>query len=177
MAGKSQNKEKLNRTLEKVCNILHKEGINDWFIFYGTLLGIVREDSCIEGDDDLDIVINCEYSVIRALFSKYDFKFERRGFGSKFKNTKLILKTKPTDSLSSVDFYIAEVNHEGSFNVNWMKNKISNCYVDSSKKNFVEKKWKSAILHLPNDYENKLVSMYGDWKTPGPGKVPFGFDI
>ena len=177
MAGNPQNNEKLNTTLEKVCNILQTEGVNDWFIFHGTLLGIVREDSCIEGDDDLDIVINCEYSAIIALFSKYDFEFERKGFGRKFRDSKLILKTKPTDLLSSVDFYIAEVNQEGLFNVKWGQHTISNCYVDSSKKNFVEKKWKSAIIHLPNDYENKLVSMYGDWKTPGPGKVPFGHDI
>ena len=47
MDGNPQNNEKLNRTLEKVCNILHTEGINDWFIFYGTLLGIVREDSAL----------------------------------------------------------------------------------------------------------------------------------
>lgn len=48
MAGIYTDKEKLNRTLEKVCSILNENNINDWFIFFGTLLGIVREDRCCE---------------------------------------------------------------------------------------------------------------------------------
>ena len=58
MVGEKTDKEKLNNTLEVVVNILHEEDINDWFIFFGTLLGIIREDSCIQGDDDFDIMIN-----------------------------------------------------------------------------------------------------------------------
>ena len=82
----NQNNEKLNRTLEKVCNILHTEGINDWFIFYGTLLGIV-EDKRIEGDDDLDIVINCEYSEIIALFQITVSDLREKGVsGMKFRD-------------------------------------------------------------------------------------------
>lgn len=179
MAGKPQNKEKLNTTLEKVCNILHKEGIEDWCIMYGTLLGIVRGGECIEGDDDIDIIINYEYSVLKALFEEYDFRFEcGKGRGRRFRTTKHILKTKPTNLLSSVDFYIADVNQEGTFNVRWMRNKISNCYVDLNKKTFVEKKWKSTTLHLPNDYESKLVSMYGEeWKIPGSGSCRANFDF
>jgi hypothetical protein len=178
MAGTPQNKEKLNRTLEKVCNILHTEGIKDWCIMYGTLLGIVRENGCIAGDDDIDIIINCEYSVLKALFKGYDFRFYRNGWGRRFRRTKHILKTKPTDSFSSVDFYIADVNQEGIFDVRWMKNKISNCYVDLNKKTFVEKSWRSTILHLPNDYEDKLVSMYGDeWKIPKSGSCRMNFDF
>ena len=178
MAGKPQNKEKLNTTLEKVCNILHTEGIEDWCIMYGTLLGIVRDNGCIEGDDDIDIIINYEYSVLKALFKEYDFRFEWKRMGRRFRRTKHILKTKPTNSLSSVDFYIADVNQEGIFDVRWMKNKISNCYVDLNKKTFVEKKWKSTTLHLPNDYESKLVSMYGDeWKIPKSKSCPMNLDF
>lgn len=51
MSGINTDKEKLNRTLEKVCNILNENNINDWFIMFGTLLGIVRENSCIQGDN------------------------------------------------------------------------------------------------------------------------------
>lgn len=179
MAGISQTKEKLNTTLELVCNILHKEGIKDWCIMYGTLLGIVREGECMEGDDDVDIIINYEYSVLKALLKEnIGIQFETRGFGRRFRTTTDILKTKPTNSLSSVDFYIADVNQEGIFDVKWTKNKISNCYVDLDKKTFVEKNWRSTILHLPNDYEDKLVSMYGhDWRTPKNVRCPLNFDF
>ena len=34
MAGINTDKEKLNRTLEVVANILHEENINDWFILH-----------------------------------------------------------------------------------------------------------------------------------------------
>lgn len=179
MAGKRQNKEKLNTTLEKVCNILHTEGIKDWCIMYGTLLGIVRENGCIEGDDDIDIIINYDYSSIKSIFRKYNFHFywKIRGCGG-FRGNVVLAKTKPTNSLSSVDFYIADVNQEGIFDVRWMKNKISNCYVDLNKKTFVEKNWKSTTLHLPNDYESKLVSMYGhDWRTPKSVSCPTNFDF
>jgi len=180
VAGKRQNREKLNKTLEKVCNILHTEGIKDWCIMYGTLLGIVRENGCIEGDDDIDIIINYDCSSIKSIFRKYNFHFywKLAGTPPSFRKGKTIAKTKPTSSLSSVDFYISDVNHEGIFDVTYMKNKISNCYVDLNKKTFVEKSWKSTTLHLPNDYESKLVSMYGsDWRTPKSGMCPTNFDF
>ena len=82
MAGKKTDKEKLNRTLEKVCFILNKNNINDWFIFFGTLLGIVRENSCIQGDDDLDIMINCDYEKLRSSFEEEGFIFTSK-FGIK----------------------------------------------------------------------------------------------
>lgn len=174
MAGKRETQEKTNHTLVTIANILNEEKINDWFIFYGTLLGIIRENNCIEDDDDIDIIINYDYDELRKIFKKHGFKFTTKfGIGK----SKKILKTVSTDEFASFDFYICDVDETGLFNVSWCKNKISNCYVDLNKKTFIEKKWKSTILHLPNDYENKLVSMYGDWKTPGPGKVPYGFDI
>jgi len=33
----------------------------EWFVFYGTLLGIEREGNLIEGDDDIDIFINIKH--------------------------------------------------------------------------------------------------------------------
>ena len=53
--GNNNSQEKLNNTLIKITNLLNENNIHDWFIGYGTLLGIVREDSCIENDDDIDI--------------------------------------------------------------------------------------------------------------------------
>jgi len=58
MAGKSLEKDLLNNTLVIVADILNLHLNNKWFIGYGTLLGIHRENSCIQNDDDVDILID-----------------------------------------------------------------------------------------------------------------------
>jgi len=91
MSGRTENKEKLNHTLETIVNILHEENIEDWFIMFGTLLGIIREDGCIEkvlryrhSDKfrlrqvekcyDIDILINFDYDKLKSVFEKMGFK-------------------------------------------------------------------------------------------------------
>ncbi len=53
MAGEGATSEKLNHTLFTIIKILRDNNINDWFVAYGTLLGIVREKSCIENDENI----------------------------------------------------------------------------------------------------------------------------
>jgi hypothetical protein len=169
MAGINTDKEKLNRTLEFVANILHEENINDWFIFFGTLLGIVRENSCIQGDDDLDIMINCDYQQLRNTF-------EKRGviFTSKFgiNNSKTILKSEPTQEFASFDFYICNVNESGDFYTPWHR-------VNASEpKPFITKEWWSTTLNLPDGYLQKIISMYGkDWEIPQSKSCKMGLDV
>jgi phosphorylcholine metabolism protein LicD len=70
MVGRKQNSDTLNATLVKITKILNENSINGWFICYGTLLGIVRENSCIDGDDDIDIVIHkSKYDELRRVFN------------------------------------------------------------------------------------------------------------
>lgn len=164
MSGQQTDKEKLNRTLEKVCNVLHENNINDWFIMFGTLLGIVRENSCIQGDDDLDIMINHDYQELRSVFVQEGFQFT-----SKFdiKNPDTILKTEPCDKYASFDFYMCNVNEYGDFHTPWHGVISTDSYVDLEAKTFVSKEWSSTILQLPNNYESKLINMYGsNWKVP-----------
>jgi hypothetical protein len=164
MAGVKTDKEKLNRTLEVVVNILHEENINDWFIFFGTLLGIVRENSCIQGDDDLDIMINCDYQQLRNSFEKRGFFFMQGKHG--IKNPDKILKSEPTQEFGSIDFYFCEVNG-ADYYTPWHSVKAKNCLP------LYKQSWKSTVLNLPNDYMGKIVLMYGeDWKIPRPGHCP-----
>lgn len=167
MVGEFTNQEKLNRTLKKVCEILDKNNTNDWFIFFGTLLGIVREDSCIQGDDDLDIMINCDYQKLRSIFEKEGFTFTSN-FG--IKNPDTILKSEPCDQYTSFDFYMCNVNESGDFYSPWERTFIRNPYSDVSKKTFIKKDWNNVSLNLPLNFEKKLTHMYGNWKVPVPGK-------
>ena len=57
MAGTKQTSEKLNKTLLFLITLLNDNNIKNWFVCYGTLLGLVRENSCIDNDDDIDVII------------------------------------------------------------------------------------------------------------------------
>ena len=129
------------------------------------MLGIARENSCIKGDNDLDIMINHDYHLVKAAFEKQGFKFapymkKNKPFGE------LLLKSQPTKEFASFDFYFCEVNG-ADYYTPWHRAKATNCLP------FNKKSWKSTVLNLPNDYMNKIVLMYGeDWKIPRSGHCP-----
>lgn len=168
MAGVKYSKETLNKTLLHIITLLKNNGIPDWFIGYGTLLGIVRGDSCIDQDDDVDIVCNIDcYDKIKEILVADGFKI---CYGYGINGSRRILKTIETDTYCSVDFYMAEVDDKGNFNDRWENVVWSECYNDGK---LIEYKWCDNVLYLPNNYETKLVNRYGvDWRTPMDTKGP-----
>ena len=145
------SKDNLNLTLKKVADILNKNNIKDWFIGYGTLLGITRNNSCIDNDDDVDIVINRKYK-----------KYLEKLFKSKNINKKNFLQFK-IDSIP-VDFYLCDVIHDDyrdyHENTIWKNCKPINYH-----------KWNGVILNIPNNPEVKLKNRYGeDWMIPKNSK-------
>ncbi len=46
--------------LRYTANLLNSAGI-EWFIFFGTLLGLTRDNDVIKGDDDIDIYVDSRY--------------------------------------------------------------------------------------------------------------------
>ena len=169
MSGSKTKQEKLNNTLYFLLTLLNNNNIKDWFIGYGTLLGIIRNNSCIDGDDDVDIICNINnYDLIKDLLSKNEFIFE---YGYGINNSRKILKTKQTKKYVSIDFYMAEINDNGNFRDDWERVVWSNCYIDNKK--LIEYVWKDIILYLPNNYEQKLINRYGEnWKIPQNNKGP-----
>lgn len=156
MSGLPTDQKRLNRTLEKVCDILNKHDISDWFIAFGTLLGIVRDNNCIKGDDDLDIMIHHDYQDLRSVFEKEGFTFTSE-FG--IKNSDTILKTEPCDKYGSVDFYIAILEGENYFTA-WQNVEFQNIEIEV-------KAWKSTHINLPKNSEMILEKLYGStWQTP-----------
>lgn len=52
--------EETNRAnLRYTANLLNSAGI-EWFIFFGTLLGLTRDNDVIKGDDDIDIYVDSQ---------------------------------------------------------------------------------------------------------------------
>jgi len=163
-AGNRNSKEKLNKTLLVILKILYTNNIKNCFIAYGTLLGIVRENSCIDGDDDNDIMCDIrDHNKIKAVLTNNGFTFEDHG---RLHNSKYILKTKETSDYSSVDFYMAKVDAHGNFKDTWNNTTWSNCYTSDTHK-LIEYKWQDSVLYLPNNFITKLKNIYGDdWRIP-----------
>ena len=68
--GSQQTQSLLNKTLAYIISLLDSYEVTDWFLGYGTLLGIVRNNSCIKGDDDIDFIINRKYRSTLELIAK-----------------------------------------------------------------------------------------------------------
>lgn len=158
MGGNIFSDEELNNTLLLIVNLLNKHSITNWFLGYGTLLGIVRNNSCIDKDDDVDIVIDVKErdKVGKILHdNNYKFIYERPMF----------IKVEFEEEKPTVDFYFSHVNNDGDFHDTWEQ------VVWSKTTPFIEKEWNDVTLFLPNNYETKLNNRYGDdWETPKKSK-------
>lgn len=164
MSGSKSSKEKLNFSLLKIANILNNNNFDKWFLVYGTLLGIVRNKSCIDGDDDIDIMCDInDYQKLKDILDKEGFEFD---YGYGINESKFIIKTKESRDLVSIDFYMAIADKKGNFNDLWEKVIWSNCYVKDTEK-FLKINWQNTTLNLPNDYLKKIKKRYGFfWRIP-----------
>lgn len=177
MAGKKNSKEKLNNTLLFIIKLLNANNINNWFIGYGTLLGIIRENSCIDGDDDIDIIIDINnYDQIKKILMENGIKLNIELINNIKTECKIegdyILKTEDDDNYCSIDFYMAIIDEEGNYDDKWERVIWSECYNDN--KELVEYMWNENKIYLPFNYEKKLIGRYGeDWKIPQDNKGIF----
>ena len=105
------------------------------FIFYGTLLGIVRENNIIKGDDDVDFLINFKFKKLILKKMKLNNKFK---LNKKVSNNYFVQFIRKKEKLLSfVDFYF---------------------YIKDPKKNYIIEKHnflsnindKNYALHIPN---------------------------
>lgn len=165
MGNKSSSK-KLNKTLVYICNLLNDNNINDWFICYGTLLGIIRENSCIDGDDDIDIIIDKKhYKTLKNILIKNNFEF-LKGLNNN------IIKTKSNSKYASIDIYMGDFNIDSVYD-RWNKLTINDCYYNKKHKTFFQKPWFNQIINIPNHSKRILSNRYGkEWHIKKDIKVP-----
>ncbi len=168
MAGHKETSVKLNKTLLFIINLLNNNDIKDWFICYGTLLGLVRENSCIDNDDDIDIIIDKQhFHLIKKLLLENKFTLY-----SGVINSTDILKTNDTSEYASIDIYMGDFNNEDVFD-RWNKLNIKDCFLDKINKTFIIKEWNGVNLYYPNNYERILINRYGnDWNIKQDKKIP-----
>ena len=170
MVGKKESSEKLNKTLLFLITLLNDNNIKNWFICYGTLLGLVRENSCIDNDDDIDIIIEeSSYDIIKKILIENNFKFTDYAWAN---DSKYIIKTNSTSDYASIDIYVGDYNNSNVKDL-WNKLTIKDCFLDAENKTFIEKKWNGQTIYYPNNYERILFNRYGkDWKIKIDEKIP-----
>jgi hypothetical protein len=171
MTGQKCTRDVLNNTLLYIIKLLNKYDIKNWFICYGTLLGIVRENNCIDGDDDIDIIVHKNYyDKIKEILISNGFNLE---YALGINNSKNIIKTKESEGFSSIDIYMSEIDDNGNCIDLWNRLLLTDCYVNKEEKNFIEKIWNGEKLYIPNNYIKKLVNRYGkDWEIKKDEKPP-----
>ena len=175
MAGNSNSENFLNLSLIKISEILNKNNFNKWFIGYGTLLGIVRNNSCIDGDDDIDIICDIEdYDRLKEiLIENYQFEFGENSIFHKdicdeANNTKRIIKIDSSDSVSLT--LMTNVDKNGTFNDLWEDMIWPECYQKESNQ-LLKLNWKNTTLNLPANFHRKLRKKYGIfWRIPQNSK-------
>lgn len=158
MTGKYSSAQDLNSILQMTLTYLHEYQIQNWFISYGTLLGITRNNSCIEQDDDVDIIIDISEK------EKLERLILEKGLGYSIRNS-YILKVIISPKQPTVDFYISTMKNDKDFHDVWNKVIWTNCLPIS------QKEWNGTLLQLPHDVETKLKNRYGDdWMIPKKSK-------
>tara|TARA_B100000886_G_scaffold64438_1_gene40252 strand:+ start:1159 stop:1707 length:549 start_codon:yes stop_codon:yes gene_type:complete len=173
MAGTKETSEKLNKTLLFLITLLNNNNIKNWFVCYGTLLGLVRENSCIDNDDDIDIIIEkSNYDIIKKILIENNFKLHSIHFEKhQMKFIKYIIKTEATSDYASIDIYMGDYNNKNVKDL-WNKLLIKDCFLDTKNRTFIEKKWNGQNIYYPNNYERILFNRYGkDWKIKKDEKI------
>jgi len=154
MTGTQSTQQDLNFCLKKTAAYMHEYGIQNWFISYGTLLGIIRNNSCIDKDDDVDIMID------KSEKYKLEKLIKEKGIKCIVKKPDFYKVAVPRQK-ATVDFYMSTMENENDYFDTWNNVIWSNCLP------MIQKEWDDTVLHLPHDGETKLGNRYGnDWTVP-----------
>ena len=134
MGGQKKSKKQLIELYSHFMPLLKKADLN-FIAFFGTLLGIVRENDFMDGDDDIDVIISStEIDKLRNLVKKENIK---TGIKTNIKNNDLIALYH---------------NGIGPFDI----------YIYYEHKNDILLKWDGNLLYSKNDiFPLKMINFRG----------------
>ena len=140
--------------LKRICHAHHL----DFILFYGTLLGAIREQDFISHDEDIDIAMPItdleHFKNLLFVLRENGFevaRFEKRGLMSIMRNGEYI------------DIYFFTPYPED--------NRLSTCICDICEVKYInnttQMEFQGEMYTIPKDSEELLNFFYGkDWRTP-----------
>lgn len=176
-ARKAALKEYGNDVLQAVGEVMDELRV-DWYVDYGSLLGIIRDGHFIEYDDDLDFAF---FSADPALWSRMEEAFAKRGM-------KKVRSITYNGQLEEMTF----AHHDLTFDLfrHWRENgqNLAYCFYNKPGVEYPGPNMYSPVLlkhydfaqtrpmsydgleiRVPSEPEKYLASVYTDnWRIPDP---------
>lgn len=167
----TQDLRTLTQSLKIISQILIEKKI-EHFIFFGTLLGLIRNERLIKGDDDIDFYVNIKHrdKLINTLIrKKIDVLLNKKPNKTNFF---LQINLKYKQNQSKVDFYFYDTNTYNRYILdkwNFDGKPFDNKKFLKIPKVFIfpikTKKIRNTTVQLPNKPELTCEYIYGDkWK-------------
>ena len=164
------------KMITDVTDIMDKHGVKYWLDF-GTLLGIVRENRILPWDDDMDISIFPEDIEIMQTKVLPDIKsLNYRTYTRKFEEPEEPLKKGNIRSFKirnnrlfflrgyvKLDIFIMYPHQE---NVYWYELGAPHCLPQKLIEEFDTIDFNGKSFRVPKDYDKYLTYHYGDWRVP-----------
>lgn len=150
------------RNLLDVSEILNKNSI-DYSVFYGTALGIQRNNDILDHDDDVDFIINSsKINEVKTILSSAGFSPSVFSHGIFLQMTRVLDGT-----LTYVDFYSYTQINEDTLMDMWnfrgiINSQKTHLYFDKSMLlPTKEHNFQNKIIRVPNDINLTCEFLYG----------------
>jgi len=160
--------QKLNfQNLLSVSSLIKDKNI-EYFIFYGTLLGIIRENNIIKGDDDIDFMVNHKSKKLLLKKMKLNKTFK---INKKVSNEYFIQFIKKNKKLKTfIDFYFYTKNKKKDYIIdrhNWLGNIKDKRFALHFPTKMIFPIIKNKKFNMPKKPKSACIYIYGKtWSTP-----------
>lgn len=151
--------------MKKGCQLLEDMNVK-YCLADGTLLGVIRDNSLIAHDTDIDISVlhPVDAKKIEKVFVQNEFKVGRRA-AFKGKIQQLVFYSK-SNCLFDIIFY----TKIGDEVYNFCEKDFYFQHHYHNYETVVPYEFKDYTFYIPNDVEGWLEATYGDWRTPNGSK-------
>ncbi len=156
--GKKLDLEIARENLQLYCSVLQQSGIR-YGLFYGTLLGAIREKNFIVHDEDTDVYI---LSEDQDKFFNLLFEFRKQGLHLVRLTTDLVSLMRKNEY---IDTYIFRPKYK--FGIYKVRGQNHCEYPAKNLENPVKQLFLGIDLFVPDDSERVLQIIYGkNWRIP-----------